>query len=104
MKKRTRPVFRPGGARRLLESSGEAMSDEERMLLLALLEVDADNLDGEERAALEAFKARAEAEGQGVGDLTRAVKQMVKAKPRKGRRIELPEALKRRLKKKGTAQ
>jgi hypothetical protein len=87
--KREGPVFRPGGARRLLEGDGEDLTDDERALLLALIGADAEaggDLDEEGCAALE--KLMAQVGGYDAEELARAVKHMVTAKPREGRKLE----------------
>ncbi len=88
------PVFRPGG---LLKEGGEGLTDDEQALLLALLSVDAkagENLDEEQRAVLD--ELRAQLEGYDADDLARAAKHVVKAKPRKGRKLEWPELKRKR--------
>ena len=87
--KREEPVFRPGGARRLLESGGEDLTDDERALLLALIGADAEargGLDEEGHAALD--KLAAQMKGYDAEELARAVKHMVTAKPREGQKLE----------------
>jgi hypothetical protein len=82
-------VSRPGG---LLEEGGEGLTDDEQALLLALLSVDAEigeNLDEEKRAALD--ELRAQLEGYDPEELAQAAKHVVKAKSRKGRKLEWPE-------------
>lgn len=84
-------VFRPGGARRLLEGK-EGLTDDERALLLALAGVDAEagkGLDQQERAALD--KLKAQVEGYDAEELARAVEHMVTAKPREDQKLEWPE-------------
>lgn len=89
-----RTVLRPGGARRLLEGAGAKMTDDERALLLAMMEAETGHLTPEEQEALQNLK------GQGgsydTEELTRAVEHMVTAEPRKGRKLKWPE-LKQRL-------
>lgn len=82
-------VLRPGGARRLLAGGGKGMSDDERALLVALLEVDADSLDEEERAAV--AKLKAQVKGYDTDALAQAVSHMVTAKAKKGRKLKWPE-------------
>lgn len=87
-----KPVFRPGGARRLLHSSGEDMTEDERALLLALAGVDAQagkSLEEEDHAALD--KLKTQVQGYDADALTQAVTQMVTAKPRDGRKLEWPK-------------
>ena len=93
-KKRAKHVFRAGGARKLLESGGKGLNDDERALLLALAEVDAEHLTEKERAALEKLKAQVKA--YDPEDLARAVEHMVKAKPKEGAKLEWPELKRRR--------
>jgi len=86
------PVFRPGGARRLLDGGRGDFTDDERALLLALVGVDAEagkSLNVQERAALD--KLKAQVEGYDTEELAQAVKRLVTAKPREGRKLEWPE-------------
>ena len=90
--KRKEPVFRPGGARRLLDGGREDLTDDERALLLALISVDAEtggSLDVQERAAL--GKLKAQVEGYDAEELTQAVKHLVTAQSREGQKLEWPE-------------
>lgn len=83
------PVFRPGG---LLKEGGEGLTDDEQALLLAMLSVNAEageNLDEGQQATLD--ELRAQLEGYDADDLAHAAKHVVKAKPRKGRKLEWPE-------------
>lgn len=93
-KKRERRVFRPGVTRKLLEGGGEGLNDDERALLLALAQVDAEHLTDRERAALE--KLKAQVEDYDAEELTRAVEHMVTAKPKEGAKLEWPELKRRR--------
>jgi hypothetical protein len=93
-KKRAKHVFRPGGARKLLEASGKSLNDDERALLLALAELEAEHLTEKERAALEKLKAQVET--YDPEDLARAVEHMIKAKPKEGSKLEWPELKRRR--------
>jgi hypothetical protein len=89
--KREEPVFRPGGAGRLLDSSEGDLTDDERALLLAMAGVDAEaggSLDAQGRAALD--KLKDQVEGYDAEELTQAVKHLVTAKSRGGRRLEWP--------------
>jgi hypothetical protein len=84
-------VLSPDGARRLLEGE-QGLTDDERALLLALVGVDAETgrqLDGNERAALDELKAQME--GYDAEELAQAVKHIVTAKPRKGRKLKWPK-------------
>ena len=90
--KHERPIFRSGGASRLLEGSGEDMTDDERALLLAMIGVDAEagkSLEESEHAALDRLKAQVE--DYDADELARAVKHMVTAKPRESRKLEWPK-------------
>ncbi|RLC62633.1 MAG: hypothetical protein DRI80_05905 [Chloroflexota bacterium] len=89
----TGPVFNPEGVRRLLaEGGGEDLNDDERALLLALVEADTEigrSLSEKERAALE--KLKAQVEDYDANELVRAVRHMVTSQPRKGWDLEWPE-------------
>ena len=87
-----RPVLSPGGASRLLEGSGEDMTDDERALLLAMIGVDTEagrSLEESEHAALDRLKAQVE--DYDADELARAVRHMVTAKPRGSRKLEWPK-------------
>jgi hypothetical protein len=89
--KRGEPVFRPGGAGRLLDNSESDLTDDERALLLALAGVDAEaggSLDAQERVALD--KLKDQVEGYDAEELTQAVKHLVTAKSRGNQRLEWP--------------
>lgn len=86
-------VFRPGAARRLLEDGGKDLSDDERALLLALAEVEADRLTERERAALE--KLKAQIKSYDTEELSHAVAHMVTAQPKEGAKLGWPELKKR---------
>jgi len=86
-------IFRSGAVRKLLEDGGKDLSDDERALLLALAEVEADRLTERERAALE--KLKAQVKGYDTEELSRAVAHMVTAPPREGAKLEWPELKKR---------
>jgi hypothetical protein len=95
--KREEPVFRPDGARRLLEGGGEDLTDDERALLLALIGVDAETgkgLEEQEHAALD--KLKAQVEGYDAEELAQAVKHVVTAKSREAKKLEWPELKRRR--------
>jgi hypothetical protein len=90
--KQERPVFRSGGASRLLEDSGEDMTDDERALLLAMIGVDTEagrSLEESEHAALDRLKAQVE--DYDADELAQAVKHIVTAKPRESRKLEWPK-------------
>lgn len=89
MTKSRKHVFRPGGARKLLENGGKDLNDDERALLLVLAQVEAEHLTEKERAALERLKAQVG--GYDPEELTRAVAHMVTAKPKEDARLEWPE-------------
>lgn len=94
--KRTGSVLGPDGARRLLESSKEDLTEDERALLLVLIGTDAEvrgKLSKQERAALDRLKEQME--GYDAGELAQAVKRMVTAEVIPGRKLAWPE-LKRR--------
>jgi hypothetical protein len=89
--KREKPVFRPGGARRLLDADQEDLTDDERALLLALAGVDAEargGLNVQERAALD--KLKAQVAGYDAEELAQAVKHLVTAQSRGGQKLEWP--------------
>jgi hypothetical protein len=93
-KRKKGSILRPEGIQKLLAGGGKKLTDDERALLLALTEVDADSLSDEERDALE--KLRAQVKGYDTEDLTRAVEHMVTAKPVAGKKVEWPELKNRR--------
>ena len=81
-------VMLTGKARWLLEGGLDELDDDTRALLLALVTLEADSgraLSDEERAALDQMIARSGADGE---QIARAVKQMIKAKPRPSRRLD----------------
>jgi hypothetical protein len=85
-------VFRPGGARRLLNGSEEDLTDDERALLLALIGVDTEtgkSLEEKDHAALD--KLKAQVKGYDAEELAQAVKHIVTAEPRESRKLEWPE-------------
>lgn len=77
------------GVRRLLKNGGKKLTDDERALLLALIEADAAHLNEDEQAALD--QMRAQLEDYDAEELSRAVDHMVTAKPRRGRKLKWPE-------------
>lgn len=99
------PVFNPEGIRRLLrEGGGEELNDDERALVLALVEADTEtgrNLSDEERAALE--KIKAQVEGYDPDELVQAVRHMVTSQPREGQKLAWPE-LKRQRRKRDSSE
>ena len=92
--KQGKSVLQPDGVKRLLEGGGEDMTDDERALLLALIGVEADSLDENERAALD--KLKEQVEGYDTDELVQAVEHMVTAEPRRTRKLKWPD-LKRML-------
>lgn len=91
--KRAESVISREGIQRLLEEGrGADLNDDERALLLALITTESESgreLSEEEKAAFEKLKSQ-------VGDydpeeLARAVRHMVKSRPREDRRMEWPE-------------
>jgi hypothetical protein len=93
-KRKKASILRPEGVKKLLEGGGKRLTDDERALLLALTEVDADNLSEEECAALE--KLRTQVKGYDTEKLAQAVEHMVTAEPIAGKKIEWPELKDRR--------
>jgi hypothetical protein len=86
-----------GRAQWLLDGGIDELDDDQRALLLALVSLEADTgreLTDEERAALNKIVERTGVDGE---QITRAVKHMIEAKPRKRRRLDW-SALKARLK------
>jgi hypothetical protein len=93
-KEKQEPVFNPKGVKKLLKGGGKKLTDDERALLLAMAEVEVDNLSQEEREAVE--KLRGQVEGYDPDELSRAVEHMVSAKAKKGRKLKWPELKRRR--------
>ena len=92
-------VLSSEGIRELLEGGVDNLSEDERALLLALITVETEagtDLDEEERAAVEQLKAQVE--GYDTEELAQAMKHLVTAKSREGRKLEWP-GLKQRLRK-----
>ena len=91
--KRARPVFNPEGMRRLLaEDGGQDLNDDERALLLALIDADTATgreLTDEEHAALD--KLRGQVGDYDADELARAVQYMVDSKPHESRQIKWPD-------------
>jgi hypothetical protein len=94
MTKRKESILRPEGVQKLLKGGGKKLHDDERALLLALAELEADNLNDEERAALEKLKTQVEC--YDTQDLVDAVERMVTAEPVAGKKMEWPELKNRR--------
>jgi hypothetical protein len=91
------PVIVEGKARWLLEGGIDELDAEERALLLAMVSLEAGTgreLTDEEQKVLDQIMARSGVEGEGI---TRAVKQMVEAKPKKDPNLDWSD-LKKRLK------
>jgi hypothetical protein len=99
MAKKKEGILSSEGIKRLLEDGGKKLHDDERVLLLALAEVEADSLSEEERAALE--KLKAQVEGYDTEDLSQAVAHLVTAEPVEGRKLEWPELKGRRKRRSG---
>jgi len=78
-KKKKGSILRPEGVQKLRKGGGKKLTDDERALLLALAEVEADSLSEQEREALDALKGQ----------------HMVKAEPVEERKLEWPELKKR---------
>ena len=94
------PVFSPEGIRRLLaEGGGEDLNDDERALLVALVEADTETgrvLSEKELAALE--KLKSQVEGYDAEAVIQAVRHMVTGQAREGERLEWPELKQQRRK------
>lgn len=93
-RKKKESILSPEGIQKLLEGGGKKLHDDERALLLAMAEVEADNLSEEERAALEKLKTQVEC--YDTDDLAQAVEQMITAEPVEGKKMEWPELKDRR--------
>jgi hypothetical protein len=87
-------IFRPEGVKKLLKGGGKRLTDEERALLVAMAELEADSLNDQEREAME--KLRGQVEGYDADELSRAVEHMVSAKAKKGRKLKWPDLKRRR--------
>jgi hypothetical protein len=86
-----------GKARWLIEGGIDKLDEDERALLLALVSLEVDTgrtLTADEQAALDKIVERTGMDGE---EITRAVKQMVEAKPSKPKKLDWSD-LKRRLK------
>lgn len=86
-----------GKARWLLEGGIDKLDEDERALLLALVSLEVGTgrtLTADEQAALDKIMERTGMDGE---EITRAVKQMVEAKPDKPKKLDWSD-LKRRLK------
>ncbi len=92
-KKKKGSILRPEGVQKLLKGGGKKLTDDERALLLALAEVEADSLSEQEREALDALKGQVES--YDADELAQAVAHMVKAEPVEERKLEWPELKKR---------
>jgi hypothetical protein len=93
-KRKKESILRPEGIQKLLEGGGKKLTDDERALLLALTEVEADNLSEEERTALE--KLKTQVKGYDTKDLAQAVEHMVTAEAVVEKKMEWPELKNRR--------
>ena len=87
-------VLKNGGLERLLKDGGKHLTDDERALLLTIIELDADKLNDEERAALDNLKKRVKT--YDTEELERAVDHMLNAKAKNSRKLDWPDL--RRLK------
>ena len=92
-------ILKDGGIKRLLKDGGKHLTDDERALLLAIIELDADKLNEEERAALDKLKKHVKS--YDTEELERAVDHMLNAKAKNNRKMDWPDLkrLKRLLKK-----
>lgn len=87
-----------GKARWLLEGGAQELSDDERVLLLALAQLELDSgrqITDEEREALD--RIAASVKGVDAHEITKAIDQMVTAKPKAERKLDWSE-LKGRIK------
>ncbi len=93
MSEKQGPVFNPEGIQRLLaEDGGRDLNDDERALLLALVDADTATgreLTGEEHAALD--KLRGQVGDYDASELAQAVRHMVTSKPRESRKLKWPK-------------
>lgn len=91
--RREEPVFSSEGIRRLLAEGGaEDLNDDEKALLLALVEADSEtgrSFSERELAALESLKSQVE--GYDAEEVVQAVKHMITGQTREGKRLEWPE-------------
>ena len=93
-KRKQESIFSQKGVKKLLKDGGKKLTDDERALLVAMAEADADNLSEQEREALE--KLRGQVEDYDTEELSRAVEHMVSAKAKRGRKLKWPELKRRR--------
>lgn len=87
-----------GKARWLLEGGAQELSDEERVLLLALAQLEVDSgrqVTEEERAALK--RIAASVQSVDAQEISKAIDQMVTAEPKAGRELDWSD-LKKRIK------
>lgn len=92
---KSKPVLRPEGARKLLESDPEDLSDEERALLLALISAEEETghqISEEEQAAVARLREQL---GDDAEALIGAVKQMVTAETKEAPALDWSELKKR---------
>jgi hypothetical protein len=91
--RREEQVFSSEGIRRLLAEGGEeVLNEDEKALLLALVEADSEtgrSLSERELAALESLKSQVE--GYDAKEVIQAVKHMITGQAREGARLEWPE-------------
>jgi hypothetical protein len=93
-KEKKRAILQPDGVKRLRARGKKKLDDDQRALVLALAEVEADRLSEEERAALDEMKAQMKE--YDTEDLARAVEHMVSAEAAADRKIDWPELKKRK--------
>jgi hypothetical protein len=89
-------IMAEGKAQWLLEGGIEQLTEEERALLLALVSLEADTgrqLSEQEQEALDEIVARSGTDGEKI---TRAVRHMVEAEPKKGKGLDWSELKGRR--------
>ncbi len=86
-------IFSAEGVRKLLEKhGGESLNDDERALLLALVETDAAtgrSLSEKEKVALE--KLKSQVEDYNASDLAQAIVHMVTSEPKENRKMDWPD-------------
>jgi hypothetical protein len=87
-------ILQPDGIKRLRARGKRKLDDDQRALVLALAEVEADRLSEEERTALDEMKAQVKE--YDTEDLARAVEHMVSAEAAADRKMDWPELKKRK--------
>ena len=93
-KKKEGSILQPDGVKRLRARGKRKLDDDQRALVLALAEVEADRLSEEERTALDEMKAQVK--DYDTEDLARAVEHMVSAEAAADRKMDWPELKKRK--------